>query len=944
MHNILHRKSLYLGLFPFLILLMLVLLFLHKMAFTNLILARGDTFLYFYPYWHAAADALREGRVPLWNPDIFMGAPLLANSQVGFFYPLNWPMWWLLDTPYAVKASILLHLFIAGSGTYLTARRVMAVGRSAATIAAVAFALGGYLTAQVEHINQVQGLAWLPWFLLVVGSSRRINRPSFLVRVQAIALLFSLQLLAGHSQTAFITGVALVIWILAQQLGQFVSNTQEMRQKKARSWHFICPYIVLIVGGLLALLLAAIQILPTLELTWLSSRQGGLPINEVLSFSLHPLLLTRTLLPAYGQSLFSEYVAFLPLIVLALAVFGAWQWRKRADVLAALVWIVAGLLLALGAYNPLNWLLLQVPGFSFFRVPARWLVLYALGMSLLAGVGWQLLSESISASRLDEKWINRRTELQRLINRPMLFFLIMILLIMAWGFLSGLLIEYVPTGSEAPFEVPSALTVLGWALELCLLLVVLRFALNSPRNGMISRLAVLLVAGALVALFAATRTLPYNSLTTPEAFYDIRPPISRMLASASGVPDRFLSLSDIFFDPGDQAELDTIYRDQLTIAAQYDYTIAIKQKEIVAPNLSVLYGLSSVDGFDGGVLPLRSYSQLMKLILPEGNETKDGRLREYLDAVPDARWLDLFNTGYLITDKVGDIWQDGVFFDRQHSVRLLEGESASVGYLPDFEGTELRLLASDRPESVKLLTTDGQTWNIIPESMGQDLFRVRFPAPALLQEVVVNSCAGLPVCELQSLTLFDERDDAFQSLVPGDYRMIHSGDVKIYENLDVMPRAFVVYDWRWVPDRERAGSMMSSPDFDFRTTAVVVAVDGKMPHAEHDIDDFAESRVEFLQYSPERVVLETHSTRDGLLMLTDAYYPGWVALVDGQPTVIYEADGLFRGVLVGAGRHEVVFALELKSYAVGRALTIVALMLAVLLLAYQAFAHKKRSL
>lgn len=79
-------------------------------------------------------------------------------------------------------------------------------------------------------------------------------------------------------------------------------------------------------------------------------------------------------------------------------------------------------------------------------------------------------------------------------------------------------------------------------------------------------------------------------------------------------------------------------------------------------------------------------------------------------------------------------------------------------------------------------------------------------------------------------------------------------------------------------------------------------------------------------------------------MLTDAYYPGWVALVDGQPTVIYEADGLFRGVLVPAGRHEVVFALELKSYAVGRVVTIVALMLAVLLLAYQAFAHKKRSL
>jgi hypothetical protein len=216
----------------------------------------------------------------------------------------------------------------------LAARKVMVVGRSAATIAAVAFALGGYLTAQVEHINQVQGLAWLPWFLLVVGSGKQADRRSLLGRVLAISLLFSLQLLAGHTQTTFITGVALVFWILAQYVGQFVSHTQEVQRTQARSWQFVYSSIVLIMGGLLALLLAAIQILPTLELTRLSSRLGGLPVNEVLSFSLHPLLLTRSLLPAYGQSLFSEYVAFLPLIVLALAAISAWQWRNERVFLA----------------------------------------------------------------------------------------------------------------------------------------------------------------------------------------------------------------------------------------------------------------------------------------------------------------------------------------------------------------------------------------------------------------------------------------------------------------------------------------------------------------------------------------------------------------------------------------------------------------------------------
>ena len=139
------------------------------MAFSNLILARGDTFLYFYPYWHAAADALQNGRIPLWNPDIFMGSPLLANSQMGFFYPLNWPVWLLFDTPYAGNASILLHIGIAGLGAYFAAKKVLGLGRWASLVTAVLFALGGYLTAQVEHINQAQGLAWLPWYLVVVG-------------------------------------------------------------------------------------------------------------------------------------------------------------------------------------------------------------------------------------------------------------------------------------------------------------------------------------------------------------------------------------------------------------------------------------------------------------------------------------------------------------------------------------------------------------------------------------------------------------------------------------------------------------------------------------------------------------------------------------------------------------------------------------------------------
>ncbi len=196
-----------------------MLAFFTKMAFTNLILARGDTFLYFYPYWQMAADALRAGHLPLWNPNIFMGVPFLANSQVGFFYPLNWPVWLLLETPYAVSASILIHVMIAGLGVYVFGRRGLHLSTVAALLAAVLFALGGYLTAQVEHINQVQGLSWLPWLFVaaqpVVGTADNpTNRARWLLACLMMGGFFALQLLAGHTQSAFISGVALSLWLL----------------------------------------------------------------------------------------------------------------------------------------------------------------------------------------------------------------------------------------------------------------------------------------------------------------------------------------------------------------------------------------------------------------------------------------------------------------------------------------------------------------------------------------------------------------------------------------------------------------------------------------------------------------------------------------------------------------------------------------------------------
>ena len=361
----------------------ILLLFFWKLAFTNLIFARGDTFLYFYPYWDYRAQGLLAGHLPLWNPYLFMGAPFLANSQAGVLYPLNWPLVFF-PAPIAVKISILLHLLIAASGTYVFARRALGQSWPGALLATALFTLGGYLTSQVEHVNQLQGLAWFPWLMLAAyraqGPMHKAPYAYWAARITICALLLSLQLLAGHTQSAFIslTGVVLYVGVLT------LLSPAHLRPLAARLI-FIVAFITL------AMLLASAQLLPTLELSSQSLRGGGLPLREALSFSLDPRLLGRALLPGYSRGLFSEYVAYIGVVGLGLAALGI---NKSPQRLAMLILAAVGLGFALGAFNPLYALLAALPPFNLFRVPARWLLLFAFGIAMLAGYGLDQLQQS----------------------------------------------------------------------------------------------------------------------------------------------------------------------------------------------------------------------------------------------------------------------------------------------------------------------------------------------------------------------------------------------------------------------------------------------------------------------------------------------------------------------------------------------------------------------
>jgi Bacterial membrane protein YfhO len=154
--------------------------------------------------------------------------------------------------------------------------------------------------------------------------------------------------------------------------------------------------------------------------------------------------------------------------------------------------------------------------------------------------------------------------------------------------------------------------------------------------------------------------------------------------------------------------------------------------------------------------------------------------------------------------------------------------------------------------------------------------------------------------------------------------LAYSGpDAKIYANRRAAPRVFLVQRVRSVDSPDDAMTAIADPEFDARQVAV----------AEEEIGGMGASRrgpryagtARLTDYSPERATVETSADQTSLLVMTDTYFPGWQATVDGRKSAIHRIDYLVRGVVVPAGRHRVAFAYRPASWDAGRALSLAAL-------------------
>jgi hypothetical protein len=355
-----------------------------------------------YPVAYFQRECFWHGQLPFWNPYNYCGVPFLAQWNTLPVYPaaliyLTLPLAWSL--PFFC----LLHQWFGGLGMYQLARR-WSGNDFAGAFAGVAFAFNGLTLNLLMWPSHIATFGWMPWVVLLVERGWREGGRSLLWA----ALAGAMQMLAGGPETIFLTWLLLaVLWIDQLIFGSDAtapSGTERQKEHSASRgavfWRF--PATVLLVTAL-----AAVQLLPFLQLAGHSQRHGNyadlrwsMPGWGWANF-LVPMVFGSTadvgVFFQYDQSWTSSY--YLGLGTLWLALLTMWIVRdRRVKWLAALT--IIALVLALDGNTPVYPALRRlIRPLDLITYPVKFVLLAVFLAPLLAAFALAELEKSNEPSK-----------------------------------------------------------------------------------------------------------------------------------------------------------------------------------------------------------------------------------------------------------------------------------------------------------------------------------------------------------------------------------------------------------------------------------------------------------------------------------------------------------------------------------------------------------------
>lgn len=339
----------------------------------------ADVVRQLFPWRNLAVEMFKNGQIPLWNPYAFSGYPLLANVQSAVFYPLN-ILFFIFDSKVAWIIYVLSQPIFAFMFMYLFIRS-LSLSKYAALFCGLSFGFIGYMATWFEWGVVGHSALWLPLILFGITKYFKNKSPTFLT-ISSIGLTCSL--LAGHIQTTTYVGIVAISYYT------FCAFSKEN--------NFIKGFKAFLAGGWfipLAIGISCIQILPSLELLQLSTRDVPQSLEIFHRFQL-PFSRLLTIFapdffgnPGVGNAWkdnYAEFMAYFGIVTLVFAVIGCIYQKKNKLVYFFLFLSALSLLFALPTPFSEALAIFHIPVLNTSS-PARVLFIIQFSFVILAGFG-----------------------------------------------------------------------------------------------------------------------------------------------------------------------------------------------------------------------------------------------------------------------------------------------------------------------------------------------------------------------------------------------------------------------------------------------------------------------------------------------------------------------------------------------------------------------------
>ncbi|MFA5780018.1 MAG: hypothetical protein WC947_07755 [Elusimicrobiota bacterium] len=330
----------------------------------------GDVTLLYYPSRFFFGNSLRIGEFPLWNNNMFLGFPIHAEGQGGFFYPPNilfaiFPQW------IAYNYVFLMHLFLGGFFMYLFLKEIK-LKKIPSLLSSFIFIFSGFFACHAEHMNLFNACIWIPLGFLFILKKQYLH----------LSLIFALQLLTGFPQIAFYSGIILFFWQ--------IFNTKKVIE--------IFKYFL---STILGILIAFCQVLPTIELIPHSIRSKGINPLDMFSWGyypkdillfFYPYIFGNPVIGTYmrNDSILYENCAFVGIMTILLVVVGLMKNKKERFIRFFFILFLAVISFLL-VFPVIFKIVSIIPIFNFFRLPQRFLVFVVFAFAVISGYGFQSL-------------------------------------------------------------------------------------------------------------------------------------------------------------------------------------------------------------------------------------------------------------------------------------------------------------------------------------------------------------------------------------------------------------------------------------------------------------------------------------------------------------------------------------------------------------------------